>query len=339
MLAAAWLLMLPEWAAAQCTSSANAADESLNGSVILHAATTQQGCGGVRTVYVRAWIENLSSACHTGSQTPSGYCVNQNADGNAGVTMGNLAYGTWWGHSSHWYIQGGVATNLEGRDVLLDAGPPPPSPQEECEAMGWVWNYETQSCDPPPNCPIIIATAKNATYKLTSADDGVWFDIDADGVIDKVAWTEPDSDVAFLALDRDGDGQITSGRELFGNHTIPGVTNGFEALRQTARDTNNGVATASVGTDDPLFGRLVLWTDSNHNGASEPYELRPVTESLAEIGLGYQLHNRKDGHGNQFVLRGWASIRTAPGRNRSKNPKESDERRRTIYDVVLVTMR
>lgn len=263
----------------------------------------------------------------------------QNTNGTTSVSMGNAAYGPWLGHSHHWYIDGGQSTDLGVRDTWLDAGPPPPSPQEECEAMNWVWNYETNRCDPPPNSPIIIATAKSAAYKLTSVEDGVWFDIDGDGVLDKVAWTEPDSDVAFLALDRDRDGQITSGKELFGNHTLPGVTNGFEALLQTAKDTNEGVATASVSIDDPLFARLVLWTDSNHNGVSEPFEMRPVTELLAEIGLGYQIHNRKDAHGNQFVFRGWASIRTAPGRNKSKNPKESDERRRLIYDVVLTTVR
>ena len=50
------------------------------------------------------------------------------------------------------------------------------------------------------------------------------FDIDGDGVPEQISWTEADSDVAFLALDRDGDGRITSGKELFGNHTLPGVT-------------------------------------------------------------------------------------------------------------------
>ncbi len=174
---------------------------------------------------------------------------------------------------------------------------------------------------------------------MTSAEEGVWFDIDGDGVDEKVAWTEPDSDVALLALDRDGDGRITSGRELFGNHTFPGVTNGFDALAQTARDTNRGVLSGSVSIEDPLFARLVLWVDANHNGISEPLEMQPVADSLAEIGLGYQVHNRKDGRGNRFVFRGWASIRTAPGRNRSQNPRESAERRRVIYDVVLSTAR
>ncbi len=165
----------------------------------------------------------------------------------------------------------------------------------------------------------------------------MWFDIDGDGVDERVAWTQPDSDVAFLALDRDGDGRITSGKELFGTHTLPGVKNGFDALARTAADTS-GIASGSVSSDDPLFGRLLLWVDANHNGISEPFEMQPVTTRVAEIGLGYTIHDRKDGHGNCFVLRGWASIRTAPGRNKAQSPKESAERRRVIYDVVLATV-
>ncbi len=102
------LVFLPaQWAAAECRSTANAADESTRGSVRLHASTTQEDCGGARTVYVRAWIESLASQCYTGTATGSGYCTNQDAEGSTGVTMGNVAHGLWNGHSTHWYIQGG----------------------------------------------------------------------------------------------------------------------------------------------------------------------------------------------------------------------------------------
>jgi hypothetical protein len=69
--------------------------------------------------------------------------------------------------------------------------------------------------------------------------------------------------VAFLALDRDGDGQITSGEELFGNHTLEGSANGFEALQRTAMESNGGVRRGSVSADDPVYAQLLLWTDRN----------------------------------------------------------------------------
>ena len=84
--------------------------------------------------------------------------------------------------------------------------------------------------DPPPdmcatdpawpgcNSPLVIDTKGNG-FKFTSASDGVMFDIDADGVPDRVGWTKNDSDDAWLAIDRNGNGVIENGSELFGDVT------------------------------------------------------------------------------------------------------------------------
>lgn len=132
---------------------------------------------------------------------------------------------------------------------------------------------------------IVIAIQQGANYPLTSAEDGVALDIDGDGDLDRVAWTRPNSNVAFLALDHDGDGRITSGRELFGNFTTPGASHDFTALARLAEETNGGARRHSISADDPLFARLLLWTDSNHNGVSEPSELRPASKKITDIGL------------------------------------------------------
>lgn len=102
--------------------------------------------------------------------------------------------------------------------------------------------------------PILISLQANGDYQLTSGRDGVVFDIDGDGVPDEVAWTKAGSQVAFLARDRNGDGQITSGKELFGSFTYPGVKNGFDALLKAARDSNG--SHGSISSDDSLFAEL-----------------------------------------------------------------------------------
>ena len=84
------------------------------------------------------------------------------------------------------------------------------------------------------------------------------FDMDGDGVLEQIAWTLPGEEVAFLAIDRDGDGQITSGKELFGNYTVPRIRNGFAALAKMATDLNGGAISGSLSADDALFGRLLL---------------------------------------------------------------------------------
>ncbi len=169
---------------------------------------------------------------------------------------------------------------------------------------------------------------------LTSAQDGVRFDIDGNGVREQVAWTPANLEIAFLAIDRDGNGAITSGVELFGNHTLPGVPNGFEALGDMVLGTNGGIRRGSVSSDDPLFAQLLLWVDRNHDGISDSSELRPAGDLLSDIGLGYQDHRRQDEHGNLYRFKGWVHVRTAPGRNRA-DPDEDVARRRQIFDVIL----
>ena len=87
------------------------------------------------------------------------------------------------------------------------------------------------------------------------AHNGVSFDLDADGQCEAIGWTRADSDVALLAIDRNGDGRITSGEELFGNHTVPGALNGFEALARMDYEMS-GVVRTAIHTGDELFDQL-----------------------------------------------------------------------------------
>jgi hypothetical protein len=327
-LAALGLLTATSPVQAQCNSTSSAADQSTNGSVRMQAVSTQINCTD-RVMYVKGWIENLSFACITGT-AQSGYCIANKPDGNASVTLGAQACGPWTGQSRHWYFQGTTLVDLPNRSPALWGGVCNP-----CAALGpdYIWNGST--CVYTKGTPIIIATGRSADYRLTSAAEGVAFDIDGDGVPEQVAWTTADSEVAFLALDRDHDGYITSGKELFGSHTLPGSPNGFDALMNMAMETNGGVRRSSVSSDDPIFEKLLLWTDRNHNGISEPSELRPAREVLSDIGLGYTIHTRRDQFGNLFLFQGWATFRTAPGRNRAEDPAEQDRRRRLIYDVAF----
>jgi hypothetical protein len=184
------------------------------------------------------------------------------------------------------------------------------------------------------NCALLIATDAGTLYMLTSVETGVTFDIDADGTPERTAWTPPDSDVAFLALDQNGDGKIDSGKELVGDRTLPAVPNGPRALAQL---TDPARQRATVDADGPLLAKLLLWRDRNHNGASESEELRPAQDELAAIGLGYTPHRRVDAHGNRSRYRGFVHVRTASGLNRAITPEDDRARRRYIYEMCFVT--
>jgi hypothetical protein len=145
-------------------------------------------------------------------------------------------------------------------------------------------------------------------YRLTDVTNGVRFDLDGDGTLDRVAWTHQDSDDAFLALDRNGNGRIDNGSELFGNNTpayadLPvKAKTGFEALKLLEAPAY-GLSRADLIIDerDAVFARLLLWTDRNHNGISEPDELEGAAAAgLVSIETDYAERKRRDQHGNEF---------------------------------------
>jgi hypothetical protein len=215
-------------------------------------------------------------------------------------------------------------------------GPPDPIPPLWEPADHW----ESGSGTPVAlNCPLVMSLERSSLYLLTSAEDGVRFDIDADGDLDQIAWTVSGSDVAFLALDQDGDGTIASGRELIGSHTLPGARNGPNALTMLASDAVPGERRGVIDSRNPLFFKLLLWTDTNHNAISEHEELRPVEQAVSNVGLGFTPQHRKDRHGNVSRFRGFVHIRTTAEDQVIRTADEDHERRRSMYDACVVTER
>lgn len=222
-----------------------------------------------------------------------------------------FTYGTWQTNGKHFRTWLGAFTYDNGSTVSLARVRRPQmerDPAYDCMLEGGTW--DGWHCY-LPNCPIIVDVGRNG-YRLTGVEDGVRFDLDADGVAELVAWTEPDSDDAFLVMDRNGNGQIDSGAELFGNNTpvyadgTGRTMNGFEALEfletmsygQSRRDS-------VIDSRDVPFGRLMLWRDANHNGVSEPDELTPAgAAGVAAINTEYKEKRRVDGHKNQFRQKG-----------------------------------
>lgn len=177
-----------------------------------------------------------------------------------------------------------------------------------------------------PGCSPIVIHLGNGSYDLTGREDTVAFDLDADGVRERLTWTAAGTAQAFLALDLNENGTIDDGRELFGTYTRlnsgGNAANGFVALAELD-DDGGGI----VDANDAAWSRLLLWVDANHDGVSQPEELRSIAESrIRSVATRHVWSGRRDAHGNTFRYRGEATLQLPNG---ATTPK-------TIYDVFFV---
>jgi hypothetical protein len=155
---------------------------------------------------------------------------------------------------------------------------------------------------PAPTCetPLVVAF-EGQPVDFAPADGALFAFVPGE----PAATDWPTAATPWIALDLDGDGAITGGRELFGSSTVlpngARAVNGFVAL--AALDANgDGVLDAR----DPMFSRLVLWTDRNGDHRSSPDELRPLADTVSSISLAFSLapqcNQRDDCEGERAAL-------------------------------------
>lgn len=171
---------------------------------------------------------------------------------------------------------------------------------------GWIEPSGTQKAsteDKRRSFPVLIQLSTDQ-ISLTGLDDPVSFDMDADGYAETIGWIARDGNAAFLALDRNGNGAIDDGRELFGTMTHQPETpepSGFMALAVFDQASVGGNNDGVISDGDNIFSSLVLWHDRDHNGISHPSELISLRNSgITSIGLNLLSIPRRDTHGNQL---------------------------------------
>jgi hypothetical protein len=193
---------------------------------------------------------------------------------------------------------------------------------------GEAWNPDDCACEPAS--PVILDT-NGQGFQLTSAANGVLFDMQGSGQKIKVAWTAGNSGTAFLALPG-SDRLADDGKELFGNFTPQPSSNhrnGFAALAVYDLPQNGGNGDGIIDARDKIFSSLRLWLDSNHDGVSQPEELRTLPSlGVNSISLHYHPSMYRDQYGNLFRYKS----KVNPG-----DPNNSSDVGRAAFDVFFTT--
>lgn len=157
--------------------------------------------------------------------------------------------------------------------------------------------------------PVVLAFRGEAVQFNTAVAAG----FDLTGTMSVVTdW--PTSTTPWLALDRNGNGRIDDGGELFGSATLlasgEAASNGFAALAEL--DSN---ADGKLDASDEQWGRLLVWSDVDSDRVSAPYELKTAAaRDVVAIELAYAIDRRCDGRGNCEVERASFVYRDGRGR-------------------------
>ena len=141
--------------------------------------------------------------------------------------------------------------------------------------------------DEPEKYDPLVIDLNNDGIKGTNLDYKINFDLDNNGFKEATSWI--DNNDAFIAIDKNNNGTIDNGSELFGNKSIsnnayaytnPNAKNGFEALSEF--DSNNDDI---IDEKDKKFTNLLLWQDKNGNGISETDELIKLSDKAEFTNL------------------------------------------------------
>lgn len=225
----------------------------------------------------------------------------------ADCDRGQWAVAIWGEHgaANEWLTHGTYGSKSSGQKKLSEAQSP-----ADIVCMG---------------SPIIL-DLNNDGIELSDVKQGVQFSLNGINTVN-TAWVKG-ADDALLAIDRNGNGIIDNGSELFGEAlTLNGYmpADGFDSLSAVDQTNMGGNNNGLIEAGDLLFDQLVLWRDSNRDGISQLNELSTLAqEGIATLNLRKANRNQSsDRYGNELSLRS-TYIRT-------------DGQCGTLVDVYFVT--
>lgn len=130
--------------------------------------------------------------------------------------------------------------------------------------------------------PLVINLDSNP---LKVSDQKFYFDLDCDGKEENIIM--PTASSGFIALDKNGDGVINDGSELFGTKS----GNGFKDLSLYDEDGNGWIDEA-----DEIFSKLLIWT-KDEDGNDKLYKLKDLNVGaicLESVNTNFELRDENE---------------------------------------------
>ena len=174
---------------------------------------------------------------------------------------------------------------------------------KECsvqENVGMLFTLATFATQPIRKDPLVLDLDSDGLETIgINASKPILFDHDADGINTASGWINADD--AFLVIDKNVNGKIDNGRELFGDAYIKKncqmATDGFDALKDL--DSNSD---GKIDSNDADFASLSLWRDLNQDGVSQTNELFTlISQNIAVINVDSIKHSQILANGNQLA--------------------------------------
>lgn len=162
-------------------------------------------------------------------------------------------------------------------------------------------NGVTQAMGTSLYSPIILDLDGDGVETLNK-EAGVYFDHDGNLFAENTGWVAPDD--GLLVYDRNGNGNIDDGSELFGNFTKLKngklAKNGYEALADLD-DNHDGV----IDKKDSIFNKLRVWQDKNSDGKVDKGELLTLDQAgVSSINTDFKNSKYTDPQGNEHKQQG-----------------------------------
>jgi hypothetical protein len=150
--------------------------------------------------------------------------------------------------------------------------------------------------------PLILDLNGDGVQTLSMAEHYIHFDHDNNQVAERTGWVDPNDGLLFL--DRNGNGIVDGGAELFGDQTRLEdgelAEDGFWALG--FYDSNIDL---KIDQEDPIWPALRVWKDANSNALTEPDEVLLMDElQIKSLGASFVRSMDIDSNGNAHKLIG-----------------------------------